>query len=427
VDEVAENKSLDGGAELIGDNHPLWLHYADYFGLSLSDARDYSNSPVVVDGRLLSGAESGKLANRLDKLITQLTQAAEGVIDPFEPWINPDARELDNTSLDRWLTRVKGHNDAKTALRKMLEADGGVTAKQQSLLGVLAMVRGGGLDRYWTDSELHRCEGGTQSLANAFKDKLAGNRVTWHTATQVCGLTVDESEIKVFHKELEIGPGGATKPLANLPGDAEESKADYIVLAIPPSVWSTILSVAPSNLATLLAETNSPQMGTNVKNLMAFERRFWRDTALGPALTADAEVDMTWETTEEDPEDKPQFGLVAFSGAEEARKLSRMDSAGRTAIYAKRVGGVYRHYHTELVRHKFMDWPNEDWTKASYCFPAPGEVTKWGPIYKAGFMNRLHFAGEHTCYAYMGYMEGALSSGYRVAARIAVRGQLGIR
>lgn len=26
----------------------------------------------------------------------------------------------------------------------------------------------------------------------------------------------------------------------------------------------------------------------------------------------------------------------------------------------------------------------------------------------------LHFAGEHTSYAFIGYMEGALSSGYRL-------------
>jgi monoamine oxidase len=31
---------------------------------------------------------------------------------------------------------------------------------------------------------------------------------------------------------------------------------------------------------------------------------------------------------------------------------------------------------------------------------------------------RLHLAGEHTCYAFVGYMEGALQSGVRVAQRI---------
>jgi monoamine oxidase len=33
----------------------------------------------------------------------------------------------------------------------------------------------------------------------------------------------------------------------------------------------------------------------------------------------------------------------------------------------------------------------------------------------------MHFAGEHTCYKFVGYMEGALSSGVSVARRIALR------
>jgi monoamine oxidase len=33
----------------------------------------------------------------------------------------------------------------------------------------------------------------------------------------------------------------------------------------------------------------------------------------------------------------------------------------------------------------------------------------------------LHFAGEHACYKFVGYMEGALNSGVAVAKRIAAR------
>jgi monoamine oxidase len=43
-----------------------------------------------------------------------------------------------------------------------------------------------------------------------------------------------------------------------------------------------------------------------------------------------------------------------------------------------------------------------------------------GPTLYNG-IGRLHFAGEYTSYAFMGYMEGALNSGVRVAKRIAVR------
>ena len=73
---------------------------------------------------------------------------------------------------------------------------------------------------------------------------------------------------------------------------------------------------------------------------------------------------------------------------------------------------------------QLQPWPGKHFTQGSYYFPAPIEVTAWGPFWKTGYLNWLHFAGEHTFYAFMGYMEGALSSGFRLAHRLAVRDKL---
>ena len=78
------------------------------------------------------------------------------------------------------------------------------------------------------------------------------------------------------------------------------------------------------------------------------------------------------------------------------------------------------HIRSQFERGRFMDWPSDPWTKGSYSVPAPGEVTTIGPLLHKG-CGRLHFAGEHTCYAFVGYMEGALNSGIAVAKRLAVR------
>jgi monoamine oxidase len=67
-----------------------------------------------------------------------------------------------------------------------------------------------------------------------------------------------------------------------------------------------------------------------------------------------------------------------------------------------------------------MDWPGMQWVGASYSFPAPGQVTTVGPMLRRG-LGRIHFAGEHCCYKFVGYMEGALSSGVELAKRIAER------
>ena len=47
----------------------------------------------------------------------------------------------------------------------MMTADNGVISEWQSYLGNLAMVKGGGLEKYWTESEVYRCKGGNQQLA----------------------------------------------------------------------------------------------------------------------------------------------------------------------------------------------------------------------------------------------------------------------
>jgi|HubBroStandDraft_4_1064222.scaffolds.fasta_scaffold00272_4 monoamine oxidase len=75
----------------------------------------------------------------------------------------------------------------------------------------------------------------------------------------------------------------------------------------------------------------------------------------------------------------------------------------------------------QVRRDRFMDWPTETWTEASYHFPNTHEVTTWGPFFRSGYGGWLHFAGEHTCYAFVGYMEGALQSGHRLARRLAQR------
>ena len=159
-------------------------------------------------------------------------------------------------------------------------------------------------------------------------------------------------------------------------------------------------------------------MGSNVKYIMRLQDRLWEDFASSPNLTEDGPIDLTWETTEN--ETRGDFALVAFSGADDANDCRSWPAESRRARYEQALvpyPGIGRHITADV----FCDWPGETWTQASYYFPRVGEVTRWGPIWRAGYDGWLHFAGEHTSFAFVGYMEGALSSGYRLARRLAVR------
>src|SRR5262249_54728194 len=122
---------------------------------------------------------------------------------------------------------------------------------------------------------------------------------------------------------------------------------------------------------------------------------------------------------------RPKFALVAFSGASHSQELLDLSSdEDREAALQKQLRKVYPGIEEQITDSQFLNWPRKLFSQGSYYFPTPGEVPAWGPFWKTGYLDWLHFAGEHTSYAFMGYMEGALSSGFRLAHRLAVRDKL---
>jgi monoamine oxidase len=178
-------------------------------------------------------------------------------------------------------------------------------------------------------------------------------------------------------------------------------------------VWNKI-AIDPALPANLV-----PQMGTNVKFLMALQAPFWRRAELAPDLLSDGPISMTWHATDGQAGPGGE-AMVAFSGGPAADQCREWTSVQRNENYLAELQKAYRAIRANFVRARFMDWPSDPWVKASYSFPAPGQVIAQGPTFRQG-IGRLQFAGEYCSYAFMGYMEGALNSGAAAARRIATR------
>ncbi len=409
-------RAVEGGGELIGRNHPLWCGYAKKFKLHFSDTEDYGNSPVRVDGHTLSFEECGTLADGMDEYFEKLNRRAESILDPYEPWTNPNARSLDKMSLGRWLGSVKGKAKktgmARKAVEQQLTADNGLVAGKQSLLGVLAMIKGHGVDRYWSDTELYRCIGGNDQLAKKFRDALGTRAV--HMSTRVSAVSGNFGAVTLQLERLYRNQRKRAR-------SKKTFRCCDVILAVPPSILRQIKS---ENADLQKQLRKAPHIGSNVKFLLGLKRRLWQDFASSPTLTdSRGPADMTWETTE--ALKTPSFALVSFSGATHAQKIVDLPSdQARYRDYLKQLEIVYPGIHKLISAKKFINWPKEKFSRGSYYFPRTGEVLRWGPFWKNGYGGWLHFAGEHTSYAFMGYMEGALSSGYRLAHRLAVRDKL---
>ena len=390
--DLVPGKNVEGGGELIGSNHPAWVGYSKQFNLQFLDVTEEdAEFPIVLGGNRLSSDESEALWEEMETSFNTIVGDAAKV-DADEPWKAPNAEALDRRTLAEWIDGLGASALCKGGLHAMMTADNGVVTQWQSYLANLAMVKGGGLEKYWNESEVYRCKGGNQQLARKLAAAIGMERVL--TRMPVRSITV----------------GDRTAQVALASGKTLE--AEHVILTAPPSVWNRI-AISPA-----LPVGLAPQMGTNVKFLMALGSPFWRRGELAPEILTDGPVSMTWHSTE--GQRGPGEAMVAFSGGPAADTCREWAPAQRNANYLAELRKVYPGIQANFVRARFMDWPSDPWSKASYSFPAPGQVMAQGPTLRQG-IGRLHFAGEYCSYAFMGYMEGALNSGAAAARRIAER------
>jgi monoamine oxidase len=388
-----KGKNVEGGGELIGSNHPTWVGYAKQFDLKFLDVTEdeFLEDPVVIDGKALDWRQTKKLFEEMQSAYAAMTKAAADV-DADQPWKSADAAALDNRTTADWIASLEVSTLTNRALTAEMAANNGVAVQRQSFLGNLAQVKGGGLDKYWTESEVYRCLGGNQLLAEKLAQKL-GKRL--QLKKPVCAVRLRENKAQVS--------------LA----DGAQIEADEVVLTAPPSVWNRI-TFDPALPAAL-----APQMGVNVKYLAQVKSRFWKEDGLGPNASTDGMVSQTWEATDNQLGDAPAV-LTSFSGGPAAEQCRQKFRETRNKTYHEELTKLYPKFRKHFINDRFMDWAGDPWTMAGYSFPAPGQVTTVGPLLHQG-MGRLHFAGEHSCYKFVGYMEGALSSGVAVARRIAAQ------
>lgn len=386
-------KTVEAGAELIGSNHPTWQAYAKLFKLEMLERTQYPDSekPTFLQGKLLTPKQAQALWEEVDQYLDKYNSLAMK-IDAFQPWKSPDAQKLDNKTVDNWIDEMDCSPMAKLAIR-LEESSDSNNPGWDSLLGRLATIKGGGVEKYWTESEVYRCKGGNQQLAEKLADAVGRNRIIMETP--VMDIDVEEKSVSVT--------------LAN----GEVLHGDDVILAIPPGTWKRITFTPP------LPPQLSPQMANQVKLLSEVKHRFWEKDKLSPNSLSDGPAAETWDATDKQS-GEGHACLTVFAGGNAADQGRAWPSDQRIAHYALQVERIFPTFTQNFIKARFIDWPSDPWAQAGYSSPAPGQIMIFGPILYAG-LGRLHFAGEHTSFAFGGYMEGALHSGATLAKRLAQR------
>ena len=386
IGHPAVGAHAEAGGEFIGEQHHVWGAYARQFGLPLVSCFESAaaDTCVVVDGAPLAAEVARELYEEMNEALARLGADALQV-DAAQPWLAAQAGRWDHTSLAQVLDGM----GCSTLCRRLLELhfsnENAVPTAQQSYLGLLALVQGGGNETYWTQTESLRCAAGNQRLAETLAARLPPDA------------------LKLRHPVQSIVRRGADVVVTCHNG--LRYTCDICVVAVPPSAWPH-MRFEPELPAAL-----HPQMGPATKHLVWFDR-------VGrpghPAVVMSHYEGTLWPMLHTG---SGSAGEVFFNTAASAERYRLLAPPVRDALRATLRCQSARRGAAATHSMQFIDWPAQRFSGAGYSFPALGEVTRCGPIWQAG-IGPLQFVGEHTQHAFVGYMEGALRSGVAMAMRI---------
>ena len=394
LDRFIVDKTIEAGGELVGANHPTWAAYAKQLGIKFREVvydKD-AEAPIFLGGERLNPGAARRLWQEMKEGYATINGDAAKV-DAYEPWKSVGARELDRRTTGQWIESLAVSDQCQQAMAIQLTSINGMLPAWQSYLGNLAMIKGGGVEEYWTQTDVYHCIDGNQQLAEEIADDLGAEKFILSMA--VTAIKVGESGVSLILR------------------DGRQLEADDVVLTVPVSTWNRIAFDPP-----LPAEL-AAQMGTNTKYLLGVKSRFWELEKISPRSLTDGPINLTWEDTNGQPGDKGAC-LTAYAGGPMADLAMGWSPDERQEKYLEILEQLYPGITEQVVAVKYVNWQTDSFARGSYSFPAPGQVTTTGPILQKG-LGRLHFAGEHCCPAFVGYMEGALQSGVRLARRLAER------
>jgi len=352
---------------------------------------------------LLGLLDLDRAIKRLDRLAAEVPLGA--------PEQAREARAWDAMTVETWKQRNLFTAGARALVDVAVEAILAASPREVSLLHFLSYLHsGGGLMR------LSTIPGGAQQtrLREGFQE------VSRRLAARLAGQVLLEAPVRRIRQDEE----GVTVEHAR-----GEARARFVVVAIPPALagrieYDPLLPSARDQL------TQRAPMGSVIKCVAVYERPFWRERGYSGEAVCDRDpVRIAFDDSpDEHGEGHPtgagtsgQGALVGFVLADAARRFGPRPAEERR----REVLGAFARFFGEEARRPVeyaeKDWSAEPWSRGCYAaLMPPGVLTEYGAALRAP-VGRIHWAGTETAVRWMGYMDGALESGERVAGEITAR------
>lgn len=421
------------GAELVDTNHYTLIGLAAELGI---DIEDFTAGDGSVDKELFyfnkRAYSEHEFVLAVRPLIAAISAARAEIYGDVDEYINaktaslmPSASKYDAISLRQYL-----NDNASLAEAWVLEAvnvaylcEYGLETEEQSSINLIDFIDievADGFSMFGASDESKRVKGGNENLIQAVMAKLAlKENQDYITGARLLAMSDGQDE-KIdcqFEVRGRMFTMSATNVICTLPFTTLRDVAGL-------KRGSKLLSGVQAEKIDCI---NDLGYGSNVKMMMSFKSRFWRDTnhavpANNGSLFTEAKSQSFWETS------RLQGGssgiLTNFTGGKRGIEIVTDTKSALDQALAD-LGLIYG---VTLVREQYeerrvvMPWPSVPQIKGSYSCPRVGQYTTiWGYNADPESNNRLFFAGEHTHPLTYGFMNGAYNSGFRAANEVLVK------
>ncbi|MFF8972297.1 flavin monoamine oxidase family protein [Streptomyces sp. NPDC014995] len=409
---LANGGVTEGGGEFIGPTQDRIKALADSLGVATFATyntgknllhKDGKKTPYTTDGLLgaVPPVDAAGLANAAIVQASLDDMAKQVPVDA--PWTAAKAEEWDRQTFETWLRANAVVPSAKFLLDVACTSIFSAEPRELSLLFVLFYIAAAGnASNPGTLERLTETANGAQELRFVGGSQLVPVRLAATLGDRVV-LSAPVRSIARSGDRYVVTADGTTVT------------ADRVVVAVPPPLAARITydPLLPAGRDQL---TQRMPMASVGKAIAVYDTPFWRADGLNGQVVSDTGVVSS--TFDNSPPDASYGALMGFI---EADKMRAYDAVGAQEVRAAVLKDFVTYFGDRAGAPSsfvLQRWNNEGYTRGGpVSIAAPGVLTRYGPALREP-VGGIHWAGTETSTYWMGFMDGAVRSGERVAKEV---------
>ncbi|WP_443061920.1 flavin monoamine oxidase family protein [Streptomyces sp. NBC_00490] len=409
---LANGGVTEGGGEFIGPTQDRIKALADSLGVGTFATYNTGKNLLYKDGKKTAYATDGLLgsvppidaAGLANAAIVQATLDDLAKQIPVDaPWTAAKADEWDRQTFETWLRANAVIPSAKFLFDVACTSIFSAEPRELSFLFVLFYIAAAGNEtNVGTLERLTETANGAQELRFVGGSQLVPIKL----AATLGDRVVLNAPVRTIAKS------GAKYVVT---ADGTTVTAKKVVVAVPPPIAARI-TYDPLLPASRDQLTQRLPMASVGKAIAIYDTPFWRADGLNGQVVSDTGIISS--TFDNSPPDASYGALMGFIEADEARKYDGASEAEVKAAVLKDYTTYFGAKAASPTSFVLQRWNNETYTRGGpVSIAAPGVLTQYGPSLRTP-VGGIHWAGTETSVHWMGFMDGAVRSGERVAKEV---------